>query len=388
MLLNGLVLAQVSKVTQQGHMYRQQLLLISSCVSEQMPDVVRALPAGLQPQANEALRNIGKAFDMSNVVASLESYGNDVLIQLVSSSSALFMELVFFLLYTTFMLFAPLHINLEGDAEAARARGSTPAASLWSRWLAMLPPGPPELSEPLQLGEEGRASSEDQSPAARELSFKVPEALRLTEIQVFLYKIMWNYFLVMVLLNMVFAVLVFTLLAWKRVSLSVIIAGASFFLSFIPELGSIISMVLPVPFILLTPAAAPDAPEMVQMANATTCVWEDLRSDFVLRGETLLSVVGGIILVKLLVSNFLYSLFMGRNKTLAGAIKNDVEEVTETHGVVVLFAVVFFGKVWGTVGMLISVPALSIIRLTLNIGFERERTKRWADRNTKVGLEA
>jgi len=388
MLLNGLVLTQVSNVVQQGNMYRQQVMLISSCVSAQMPDLVRALPAQLQPQASEALQNIGKGFNGSNLMANLEKYGNDVLIQLVSSSSTLFMQLVFFLLYTTFLLFAPLHINLEGDAEAARARGGTPAASLWSRWLAMIPSQPAELSEPLRLGEEGRASEDSQPSAGVELSH-VPEVLRLTEIQVFLYKIMWNYFLMMILLNLIFAVLVFALLAWKRVSLSVIIAGASFFLSFIPELGSIISMVLPVPFILLTPAAAPDAPEMVQMANATTCVWEDLRSDFVQRGETLLWVVGGIILIKLLVSNFLYSFFMGRNKTLAGAIKDDVEEVAETHGVVVLFAVVFFGKIWGTVGMLISVPLLSIIRLTLNIGFEREKTKRWARRQSfKVPSEA
>merc|ERR1740120_429207 len=79
-----------------------------------------------------------------------------------------------------------------------------------------------------------------------------------------------------------------------------------------------------------------------------------------------------MMLVKLIVANVLNAVIMGRNRWLAGGLHEE-QEVSETHGVLVIFAVVFFGKVWGTVGMLISVPILSIIRLTINIGLERGR---------------
>merc|ERR1711966_64526 len=65
----------------------------------------------------------------------------------------------------------------------------------------------------------------------------------------------------------------------------------------------------------------------------------------------------------------------GRNPQLAGALKEgDVKDVKETHGVVVLFAVVFFGKIWGAVGMLISVPVISIVRLTWNVGHKYDQS--------------
>merc|ERR1712008_26776 len=74
------------------------------------------------------------------------------------------------------------------------------------------------------------------------------------------------------------------------------------------------------------------------------------------------------------VANVLNAIVMGRNRVLAGGGIGEKEEVSETHGVLVLFAVVFFGKIWGTVGMLISVPVISIFRLTINMGYQRGRS--------------
>eukprot|EP00929_Paragymnodinium_shiwhaense_P102902 TRINITY_DN66126_c0_g1_i1.p1 TRINITY_DN66126_c0_g1~~TRINITY_DN66126_c0_g1_i1.p1 ORF type:complete len:189 (-),score=7.79 TRINITY_DN66126_c0_g1_i1:141-650(-) len=141
---------------------------------------------------------------------------------------------------------------------------------------------------------------------------------------------------------------------------------AAFFLNFIPELGPIISMILPVPFILLTPTE--DCP---------TRPWEDCIVDFDYRLKALAVTISGMLLIKFLVSNLLSSVLMGKNPALAGAIKrgDTIEEVKETHGVVVLFAVVFFGKIWGPVGMLISVPVISVVRLTVNFGLDYERRR-------------
>lgn len=58
---------------------------------------------------------------------------------------------------------------------------------------------------------------------------------------------------------------------------------------------------------------------------------------------------------------------MGHNQTLSGAVKDhELEKIKETHPVLILFFVVLAGEIWGPVGMLISVPVVSSVRLMLN----------------------
>ncbi|CAE8690409.1 unnamed protein product [Polarella glacialis] len=63
--------------------------------------------------------------------------------------------------------------------------------------------------------------------------------------------------------------------------------------------------------------------------------------------------------IKFLVSNGLESVVMGKSATLAGAEGCNGATTEETHPVLILFAVIICGEVWGTTGMLISVPLIS-----------------------------
>lgn len=199
------------------------------------------------------------------------------------------------------------------------------------------------------------------------------ENFKLLELQHYIYRIVWNYFVCLVLLNTIFAVCVFLLLLHLAVDLSAVIAVLCFLLSFIPELGALISLILPLPFVLLTPT---EHCTMYHMGKVDGVLPDgsDCIADFNDRLTKLLLVGIGMLAIKFLVANMLNAVIMGKNKVISGAIGGE-EEVSETHGVLVLFAVVFFGKIWGTVGMLLSVPILSIIRLTINMGTVRGRQK-------------
>lgn len=140
------------------------------------------------------------------------------------------------------------------------------------------------------------------------------------------------------------------------------VAIACFFLAFIPELGTIISVVLPLPLIILAPPKDhrqidPDFP------------FADWRALLL----QLLEVVCGMMLIKLLVGNILSSLIMGKNRVLSGALKeeNAAQEIKETHPVIILFGVVIAGEIWGVTGMVISVPMISFIRLAFNVFYSQ-----------------
>lgn len=158
-----------------------------------------------------------------------------------------------------------------------------------------------------------------------------------------LYRIMQVYFTLKLLVNALFAVCILCLLHYLSVDLALLLATSCFFLSFIPELGFIISGLLPIPIILLMPMAS------------------DSRSAVLVR------FIVGMVVIKLLVSNVLESYLMGRNHTLSGAVNNhELERMKETHPVIILFFVVLGGEIWGPTGMLISVPFISFVRLMLN----------------------
>merc|ERR1712007_89685 len=115
-----------------------------------------------------------------------------------------------------------------------------------------------------------------------------------------------------------------------------------------------------------------------------------------------------MLLVKMLVSNMLESYMISKNPVLVGAIEGpnepplsnfvsymskkdwcmckglcglnwkkwgswkkkpnaDVEDLDELHPVIILFAVVIWGQIWGDIGMLISVPMVSFFVVLLRV---------------------
>jgi len=198
---------------------------------------------------------------------------------------------------------------------------------------------PSDLIEEEQLRAEaaGRNSLCDQD---------VDEEVVQKQLQEYVYNIIKTYFMLKTLMNAVFGVCVYALLSSYGVSLAALLAGACFFLSYIPEIGAFISILMPIPLILLDPAI-PDLHE---------------------RGMTTLYVVLGMLLIKLLVSNLIETKVMSKNPSLAGVLDSKKDGgVEETHPVFILFAVVVSGQVWGQLGMLISVPVISLARLTFSV---------------------
>jgi len=199
------------------------------------------------------------------------------------------------------------------------------------------------------------------------------DSFHFDELQQYIYRIVWNYVLLTVILNAVFAWAVFGLMSFLQVDLAAIIAIICFVLSFIPELGAIISAMLPIPFIMLTPTQLCRTDDFDVAANNHTAVAAgasdmDCITDLPERIRNVLASLIGMFIIKLLVSNVLSAFLIGKNKTLAGVVDDqEAENASETHGVIVLFAVVFFGHIWGVVGMLISVPVISMVRLALNM---------------------
>jgi len=222
------------------------------------------------------------------------------------------------------------------------------------------------------------------------------------ELQAHLVKVMSAYFQVKSLSNFIFATSVYILLVNLGIGLPMIIAIISFVLAFIPEIGAIVSMALPVPLIFIAP---PRDEHGVEIGNATN-PFPDMER----RLTVLVYFVIFMLLIKMLVSNMLESYMISKNLVLVGAIEGpnetpfaklykniskkdwcnckftdlcglnlkkwsswkkkpnaDVEDIQELHPVIILFAVVIWGQIWGSIGMLISVPMVSFFVVLLRV---------------------
>lgn len=411
----GVVEEQVTTVMGKIDLYRHQVTAIIQLCTEQLPNLQNLAPEYAQNNTKAMIDKFQLEVNstMQALPAMAESIGIGILNGILTFFGAHVMDLVFFLLYSAFMLFDPLHINLESEESGDDTPDSSEAhtehrrkAAISNGWLKKVSKRVVQrtgrlvvasarrvcraasgmarsASEPLleegnrlrwSAASAGRGSFDASLTGSRPVDEDQArsddgEEFKLLELQHFVYRIVWQYFMCLVLLNTIFAVCVFFLLVSLNVDLSVVQAGLCFILAFIPELGALISMALPIPFVLLTPTEQ-------CMGDGPGPVYDGLRmdctDDFGQRGRKILGVFIGMILIKLLVANILNALIMGKNKVLSGAIGQE-GEVSETHGVLVLFAVVWFSRVWGVVGMLISVPVISIVRLTINIGLERGR---------------
>lgn len=404
-IVKSVVFEQVNAAINKFGLYKHQVTSVMAWVVQSMPDLDKLFPGAKdEPMLQHFLQQVRAGID--EAPGMVEGYAVSFLNGIVTSLSGSVMGLAFLLLYTAFLLFDPLHINLESSEEflkVQRSRSSLDLKDEWGRktakrvWRSMwrTPPTPPTAALPLLEHEElalgERAGSEPlpsieeteggPSSSKRKARFAggverrhKSESGHLLEVQVKVYKIIWNYFLLTFVVNAVYAILNFILFEALHVDLSVILAAFCFFLSFIPELGTIVCMVLPLPFILLTPTKECYDSHVLTAAglpvDPKNCI-----TDFGARLQTFTVVFTGMLVIKIVVANVLSPSLISRNKVLNGAIKEG-HEVSEAHPVIVLFSVVFFGAIWGTVGMFISVPAISVMRMAVNIGREQEKMKK------------
>ena len=119
--------------------------------------------------------------------------------------------------------------------------------------------------------------------------------------------------------------LVGLILSLLNVDLAVAFGLLAFLLNFIPSLGSIIATLLPLPVVLVSPEA-----------TATTVVLT-----LVLPGS-----------VQLVIGNILEPKVMG--------------DSLELHPVSILMALIFWGMLWGVVGMFLAVPITAVLKYILS----------------------
>eukprot|EP00927_Polykrikos_kofoidii_P061669 TRINITY_DN56502_c0_g1_i1.p1 TRINITY_DN56502_c0_g1~~TRINITY_DN56502_c0_g1_i1.p1 ORF type:complete len:588 (-),score=63.82 TRINITY_DN56502_c0_g1_i1:118-1791(-) len=377
----------------EGHDMVKQFPLYAAQVTsmfEHLNDLVDALsgalPASIQHLAKEIAATMLDKLRKFNLEEYAQHGGTKIVAEFFSISASFATQTVFFLLYSSFLLLAPIHISLTS------AEPSGKEDTRWTRWLGW--PAAPGISAPARLSrsESARKSwqkaffhvtQENRHRKTNRLSLypvflplmlesqdatATVEDKEAEELQHYLYKIMWNYFIMLIVLNAIFAGLVYIVMRGLGVDVSMLIASSSFFLSFIPELGSIASLILPMPFILLTPLRDFQVPEHSPSCSPECHLQPTCICDFPDRLKHLCWAFLWLCIIKLAVHNFLYSCSMGKNRVLSGAVQSTEKHmVSETHGALVLFAVMFFGKIWGTTGMLISVPAISVIRLSMNL---------------------
>jgi len=218
----------------------------------------------------------------------------DSLKEAVGSSSTLLTEVGLYVLYTTMWLFVPLQINPDETKEkyAGKVFG---VCNIWRSRAHLLPNAGHETSV--------EESTRGRMPFA--LYFYHTQSDPRQDLQERMYHIMQVYFSLKLAVNSLFAVCVWFLLFNLGVDLSGFLGVACLILSFIPELGTVVSIALPIPIILLMPMPA-DSPHS--------------------RAAILGRFVVGMILIKLCVSNVLESYVMGHNATLSGAVKSRARE--------------------------------------------------------------
>ena len=130
--------------------------------------------------------------------------------------------------------------------------------------------------------------------------------------------------------------LVFGIVLWLfGVPLAIVFGFLAFLLNFIPNIGPLISTLTPVPFLVLNS-------EM----SATAAV----------------SCFGLIAAIQFISGNVVETRIMGKS--------------FDVNPIVLLLALMFFGQIWGIVGMFLATPIVSVIKIVLD---QRESTKGLGD---------
>eukprot|EP00929_Paragymnodinium_shiwhaense_P067556 TRINITY_DN33986_c0_g1_i1.p1 TRINITY_DN33986_c0_g1~~TRINITY_DN33986_c0_g1_i1.p1 ORF type:complete len:198 (+),score=29.04 TRINITY_DN33986_c0_g1_i1:40-633(+) len=127
------------------------------------------------------------------------------------------------------------------------------------------------------------------------------------------------------LVSALFGVCVALLFAMLGIDLAILFGMIAFFLNYVPEIGAFISILVPIPVILLD--------GRIQEPFVVLC----------------LAILGQLTL-KFLFSNILEVKLI------------EADESMSIHPVWVLLGLSYFGFVWGPVGMLISVPIMAMLK--------------------------
>lgn len=133
-----------------------------------------------------------------------------------------------------------------------------------------------------------------------------------------------RYILTKVLVSAATGVLVGFILWMFGVELAMVFGVLAFFLNFIPSIGSIMATLLPLPVVVLSPEMSPLAKIMAIL------------------------IPGG---VQFVIGNFLEPKIMG--------------ESLDLHPAVVLLGLIFFGMIWGFVGMFLATPIVAVLKIIL-----------------------
>ncbi|MFT7671555.1 MAG: AI-2 transport protein TqsA [Planctomycetota bacterium] len=132
----------------------------------------------------------------------------------------------------------------------------------------------------------------------------------------------------------------FLILYFLEVDLARVFGLMAFFLNFIPNIGSIVAVLLPIPVIAL----APSLDEVVLDANGAPIV-----AGMHLWAKALAIILMGSL--QFVVGNVLEPRWLGKSLDL--------------NPIVILLSLVFWGVLWGPIGMLLSVPITAIIKILL-----------------------
>ncbi len=145
-----------------------------------------------------------------------------------------------------------------------------------------------------------------------------------------------EYMRVKVLASAITGISVYVILRVIGIDLALVFGLASFFLYFIPNIGSVVAVLLPVPIILLAGSDTIEDGVVVKQGVSLT-------------GRFL--AFGLPALVQFVVGNILEPKWMGTSLDL--------------NPIVILLSLIFWGMLWGPIGMLLSVPITWILKALL-----------------------
>ncbi|MDP6544627.1 MAG: AI-2E family transporter [Phycisphaerae bacterium] len=139
-----------------------------------------------------------------------------------------------------------------------------------------------------------------------------------------------RYIVTKVLVSVITGVLVGLTLTLLGIKMALLFGLLAFLLNFIPSIGSVISTLLPLPVVLVTPEISPAVAVMA------------------------IAIPGAI---QFAIGNVIEPKIMGRWLDL--------------HPIVILMGLIFWGMLWGIVGMLLATPMTAVVKILLS---KREST--------------
>ena len=133
-----------------------------------------------------------------------------------------------------------------------------------------------------------------------------------------------GYIVTQTLISGATGILVWLILAYLGVDLALVFGLFTFLLNFIPSIGSVIAVLLPLPVVLVSP-------------DITTT-----------QAVLAIAVPGAI---QLFIGNIIAPKVLG--------------EALDLHPVAILLALMFWGALWGIVGMLLATPITAILKILM-----------------------